>query len=117
MPMLPKDIYPDSGFRLPTPNRDQMNDEEKKIYDKLVDPAVIKLAGLEGPIGITLQNPKLADLDWALVRYLRYDAGLNKRISDLAILVTARKQIAALNGQQMSKWPSKMELSRRLSTL
>lgn len=91
MSTLPEDIYPESGFRLPAPNRDQMNDEEKKIYDKMVGPDARTLVGLKGPLGIDLQNPRLAELDTALNWYLRFYSGLNGRTRELAILVTARE--------------------------
>jgi len=88
---LPKDIYPDSGARLPMPNRDQMSDEEKKIYDRLVVPGAPASDGLKGPLGIRMQNPKLAELDRTLAKYLRFDTQLKGRTSELAILVTARE--------------------------
>ena len=32
---IPNDIYPESGFRLPLPERDELDDAGKKIYDRL----------------------------------------------------------------------------------
>ena len=31
-----KDVYPESGFRLPLPKRDDLDDYGKKVYDKTV---------------------------------------------------------------------------------
>jgi 4-carboxymuconolactone decarboxylase len=88
---LPKDVYPESGFRLPLPKRDDLDDYGNKVYDKLASPGRRKLAGLRGPSGIRLYSPKLAENANALSRYLRYESGLSKRIRELAILVTARE--------------------------
>ena len=34
---LPKDVYPDSGSRLPLLKREDMDEEGKKLYDKRAD--------------------------------------------------------------------------------
>ncbi|MFC1968451.1 carboxymuconolactone decarboxylase family protein [Chloroflexota bacterium] len=90
---IPKDIYPESGFRLPLPDRDEMDNEEKAIYDKVIRPGPHSIAGIgiKGPLGINLQNPRLAELESALNRYLRFSTGLSVRTRELAILVTARE--------------------------
>ena len=88
---LPKDVYPESGLRLPLPKRDDMDDYGKKVYDKIVGPGGRTLVGLRGPSGIRLHSPKLAELANALNQYQRYDSGINGRIRELAILVTARE--------------------------
>jgi len=88
---LPKDVYPDSMFRLPLPKREDLDDRGKKSYDDIVSPNSPTLAGLRGPAGILLNDPKLAELERALNQYLRYGSGLNGRVRELAILVTARE--------------------------
>jgi 4-carboxymuconolactone decarboxylase len=83
---LPKDVYPDSRNRLPLAKRDQLDDEGKKAYDVAVaNPR--SLAGLQGPAGIRLYSPKSGGGN----QYLRYDTALGRRLSELAILVTARE--------------------------
>ncbi|HEV2523300.1 MAG TPA: hypothetical protein VGT24_13045 [Candidatus Acidoferrales bacterium] len=88
---LPMDVYPDSMFRLPLPKREDLDDRGKKIYDQIVGPNNPTLAGLRGPSGILLNDSKLAELAIALNQYLRYGSGLNGRVRELAILVTARE--------------------------
>ncbi len=88
---LPKDVYPDSTFRLPLPKRDDLDDLGKKIYDGIVGPNNPTTAGLRGPSGILLYDPKLAQLEITLNQFLRYDSGLSERVRELAILVTARE--------------------------
>jgi 4-carboxymuconolactone decarboxylase len=87
----PKDVYPESGFRLPLPKRDDLDDYGKKVYDKTVGFGSRMVAGLRGPAGIRLHSPKLAEHESALIQYLRYESGLSGRIRELAILVTARE--------------------------
>jgi len=87
----PQDVDPESGFRLPLPRRDDLDDDEKKVYDKLADTDSRRLAGLRGPSGIRLYNPKLAEKANALSRYLRFESGVSEQIREVAILITARE--------------------------
>ena len=91
MSRLPRDIYSESGSRLPPPNRDNMDEKEKEIYDKLLGDKVRIRTGLRGPVGINLQNPRLGELESGLNRYLRFNSGLNGRVRELAILTIARE--------------------------
>lgn len=88
---LPKDVYAESGFRLPLPKRDDLDEYGKKVFDKMAGRGERSLRGLRGPTGIRMYSPKLAELSNALSQYLRFDAGFSGRIRELAILVTARE--------------------------
>jgi 4-carboxymuconolactone decarboxylase len=68
-----------------------MTPQEQQIYDRFVGPEVKSLAGLQGPYGIWLHNPKLAGLAQPLNAYLRYDTPLGPRLTELGILVAARE--------------------------
>ena len=57
---FPKDVDPNSGFRLPLPKWENMDEYGKKVMDKFVDPGARLLAGLRGPSGIRLYSPKVA---------------------------------------------------------
>ena len=87
---LPKDVYPDSRNRLPLIKREDMDDLGKKVYDETVADART-LAGLQGPGGIRLYSPRVAASSRAGSGYLRYETDLGRRLSELAILVTARE--------------------------
>ena len=91
MSILPKDIYPESGFRLPLPKREDMDDYGKEVYDRAVGPGSGTIVGLRGPSGINLHSPKLAEREKALSQYVRFESGLSGPIRELAILVTARE--------------------------
>ncbi len=90
-PALPSDIDPKSRARLPLVNRDQLDDLGKKMYDLIVSPQARTLAGLQGPYGIWLYSPRVAEHSQPLNYYLRYETHLGRRLTELAILVTARE--------------------------
>jgi 4-carboxymuconolactone decarboxylase len=91
-PMYPEDVDPQSGCRLPLPERqDLSNPAAVAIYDSLADPKGGSIRGLRGPGGIHLHSPELACHTRAVNRYLRNEAGLGGRVRELAILTTARE--------------------------
>ena len=87
---MPSDIDPQSGFRLPLPNREELDEAGKRHYDRAAQPGA-SLAGLQGPAGIQLFTPKIAEQMSAINRYLRFQAGLTPRVREIAILATARE--------------------------
>jgi 4-carboxymuconolactone decarboxylase len=82
---LPADIHPETGNRFPAVKRDELNDAGKKQYDArgAVDAF--------GPGAIRLYSPPVAELKTAINDYLRRKSGLDTRLVELAILVTARE--------------------------
>ncbi|OFW22817.1 MAG: hypothetical protein A3H27_02695 [Acidobacteria bacterium RIFCSPLOWO2_02_FULL_59_13] len=88
---FPKDVYPDSGNRLPLVKREEMDEYGKKVYDLFVGPQTRSLLGLQGPYGIWLYSPRLGEHLLAENQYLRYKTDLGQRLTELAILVTARE--------------------------
>ena len=88
---LPADIDPESGFRLPLPNRAELDETGQRMYDRLKDPSGGTIAGLRGPGGITLYDSRLAELNNALNQYLRREAGLSGHVREVAILTAARE--------------------------
>jgi 4-carboxymuconolactone decarboxylase len=82
---FPKDIYPDTGNRFPQIKREELDEIGKKLYD-MRGPG-----GAYGPGGIRLYSPPVADYMNSLNDYLRRKSGLEPRLVELAILVTARE--------------------------
>jgi 4-carboxymuconolactone decarboxylase len=89
--MLPPDVYPDSLSRLPLLGRDELDEDGKRYYDAVTGPQSRTLVGLQGPSGIWLHSPKLALHLRGANQYLRYETKLGRRLTELAILVTARE--------------------------
>lgn len=83
---LPEDVHPESRSRLPPAKREELDEDGKKAYDAIVSNPRL-LAGLRGPAGIRLYSPKSGGGN----QYLRFDTALGRRLSELAILVTARE--------------------------
>jgi 4-carboxymuconolactone decarboxylase len=88
---LPRDVHPASLSRLPLLERHELDEEGQKHYDTVVSPASRTLVGLRGPSGIWLHSPKLAGFLRAANQYLRFETALDRRLTELAILVTARE--------------------------
>lgn len=89
--MLPRDVHPASLSRLPLLERGELDEEGRTHYDAVVSPESRTLVGLRGPSGIWLHSPKLAGFLRAANRYLRFETALDRRLTELAILVTARE--------------------------
>ena len=80
---LPKDVYPETGNRLPLPKQEELEDFAKWHYDEIAnDRDLPKGIHLVGPRPIMLYSPLLAEYQTDMRRYL----------SELVILVTARGQ-------------------------
>lgn len=87
---MPADVDPESGFRLPLPRREDLDETGRKLYDRANTPGAT-IAGLQGPAGVQLYSTRTAQHLTALNRYLRYEAGISARVREIAILTTARE--------------------------
>jgi 4-carboxymuconolactone decarboxylase len=87
---MPSDIDPQSGFRLPLPKREELDEAGRQAFDRAVTPGRT-IAGLQGPAGVQLYSPKIAAHVNAINHYLRYEAGYPPRVREIAILATARE--------------------------
>jgi 4-carboxymuconolactone decarboxylase len=88
---MPSDIDPESGFRLPLPRREELDDVAKSFYDRAQKPGGHSIVGLRGPAGIRLYSPKSLEYSQGLNRYLRFEAGFTPAVREMAILATARE--------------------------
>jgi 4-carboxymuconolactone decarboxylase len=87
---LPADVYPDSLSRFPVVKRDQLDEKGKKSYDFIAGgPGKAVLP--TGPASIGLYSPGVYEPLRGLNDYLRKDSVLGDRLTELAILVTARE--------------------------
>jgi len=88
---VPKDVYPESGYRLPLVKKEDLDDYGKRVYEQAFGSGGRSLVGARGPFGIYMNSPKVLDLEYQLTNYLRYESGLSGAIRELAILTTARE--------------------------
>ena len=86
---LPADIHPDTGNRFPALKREALNDAGRKLYDAR------GVTDGFGPGAIRLYSPPVAETMSTLNDYLRRKSGLEPRLVELAILVTAREMDCA----------------------
>ena len=73
--------------RIPLPAPEDMNPEQLAVYRKVVSGP---RGRMQGPLRAAIHNPELADRWQALGELLRYRTSLSPRLSEIAILVTAR---------------------------
>lgn len=66
---------------------DNLSPRQKEVHDTI---ASGPRGQVRGPLAIWLNRPDLADRAQALGQYCRYDSSLSPRLSELAILATAR---------------------------
>lgn len=87
---MPSDIDPQSGFRLPLPKRENLDDVGKRAYDRANTPGKT-IVGLRGPAGIHLYSTRTVEAHTAINHYLRFEAGIDPKIREVAILTVARE--------------------------
>ena len=87
--MPPSDIDPQSGFRLPLPKREDLDEAGKRAYDRTLSSGR-SIVGLRGPGGIALYSSKTVELRNAFGEYLRYDV-FDPKVREVAILAVARE--------------------------
>ncbi len=74
--------------RIPLPTPETMSAEQRRVYDAIVSGP---RGTLVGPLRAALHSPELADKWQRLGELLRYRTSLPPEISEIAILVTARR--------------------------
>lgn len=102
------DIDPQSGCRLPLPDREQLDARGQAVVDRQLSPEHQSLVGLRGPTGIRLHSPVIAEHAQALVNYFRNDSLLDKQVQEIAILVTARVHNSEF------EWAAHVETARKV---
>lgn len=73
--------------RIAPPDPETLTPRQKEVYDAI---ASGPRGRVRGPLAVWLHRPDLADAAQRLGRYCRYDTSLPPRLSELAILATAR---------------------------
>ena len=85
--------------RIPLFPLDDMNEEQRRVYDAVVrGPRGVVV----GPLRAALHRPELAERWSQFGEILRYRTSLPPRLSELAVIVTARHWTAQIEWQQHS---------------
>lgn len=74
--------------RIPDLPPEELSPEQRKVYDAI---ASGPRGHVRGPLAVWLQSAPLAARAEALGAFCRYDTGLPKRLSELAIIITGAK--------------------------
>ena len=73
--------------RIPDLRPDEMDERQRALFEAIAGP---RGGVVRGPFAIWLRHPELVEKANAFGNHLRDDTSLSKRLSELAILVTAR---------------------------
>lgn len=88
---IPADINEDSWARLPVLARETLSDDGQRAFDIIVNPESRYAGGLRGPIAMWMYSPLMAEHIFPASTYLRYGTDKDQRLTELAILATARE--------------------------
>jgi 4-carboxymuconolactone decarboxylase len=88
---IPSDIHRDSWSRLPLPSRDDLDEDGQRAYDVVVHPESRYADGLRGPLAMWMYSPLMAEHIFPASTYLRFGTEKDQRLTELAILATARE--------------------------
>jgi 4-carboxymuconolactone decarboxylase len=88
---IPSDIHRDSWARLPLPNRSSLDNDGQRAYDAIINPDSRYADGPRGPIAMWLYSPAMAEHIFPASTYLRFGTDKDQRLTELAILATARE--------------------------
>jgi len=88
---IPSDVRPDSWARLPLPRREALDADGRRAYDMIVSPESRYATGLRGPAAMWVYSPLMAEHLFPFSTHLRYGTAKDQRLTELAILATARE--------------------------
>ena len=88
---IPADVERDSWGRLPLPVRDALDADGQRAYDTIVTPDSRYADGPRGPVAMWLYSPLMAEHIFPASTYLRFGTDKDQRLTELAILATARE--------------------------
>jgi 4-carboxymuconolactone decarboxylase len=86
---LPEDINPVTRNRLPPIRLEELDDHGKQLIEKIMARGR-NVTTEGGPTSIRANSPHVLEFADAVNNYLRNNAGIDPRLAELAILVTAR---------------------------
>jgi 4-carboxymuconolactone decarboxylase len=88
------------GGRFQPLSYDNMTPEQKKLVESIF---AGPRTSLDGPFNVLLRSPEMGDLAQKLGAYARFHSSLPPRLSELAILITARSWTAQFEWQAHHK--------------
>jgi 4-carboxymuconolactone decarboxylase len=88
---IPPDIHLESWARVPVPDRDTLDADGRRAFDAIVNPDSRYASGPRGPVTPWLYSPLMAEHVFPASTYLRYGTERDQRLTELAILSTARE--------------------------
>ena len=88
---IQSDVFEDSWARLPLLNRAQLDADGQRRYDVIVNPDSRYADGPWGPVAMWMYSPLMVEHIFPAGTHLRFGTQKDPRLTELAILSTARK--------------------------
>ena len=88
---IPADINRDSWARLPILAREDLDEDGQRAFDTIVNPDSRYASGLRGPVAMWVYSPTMAEHIFPASSYLRFGTDKDQRLTELAIISTARE--------------------------
>lgn len=88
---IPADIHSDSWARVPIPDPDTLDADGRRAHGVIVNPESRYAEGPRGPVTAWLYSPLMAEHVFPASTYLRFGTEKDQRLTELAILTTARE--------------------------
>ena len=88
---IPADINRDSWARLPILAREELDEDGQRAFDVIVNPDSRYAGGLRGPLAMWVYSPTMAEHMFPASSYLRFGTEKDQRLTELAIISTARE--------------------------
>ena len=88
---IPADVFDDSWARLPLLNRAELDAEGQQGYDVIVNPNSRYADGPWGPVAMWMYSPQMVKHVFPAGTYLRFGTQKDQRLTEIAILATARE--------------------------
>ena len=88
---IPSDVFEDSWARLPLLNRAELDAEGQHRYDVIVNPDSRYADDPWGPVAMWMYSPLIIEHIFPASTYLRFVTQKDPRLTELAILSTARE--------------------------
>ena len=88
---IPSDVFEDSWARLPLLNRAELDTEGQRRYDVIVNPDSRYADGPWGQVAMWMYSPLMVEHIFPAGTYLRFGTQKDPRLTELALLSTARE--------------------------
>jgi 4-carboxymuconolactone decarboxylase len=93
-----------TGERMTQIPLEKMSPAQRSVADAIMSGP---RKGMNGPFNAWLRSPELADRLQKVGEYVRFNSSLDKRLNEMAIIMTGRPGVRNMSGMRMRRWRSR----------